>query len=198
MQGIDYWFSIGSTYTYLTMMRLDEVEARAGVTLNLRPFNVRTIMVEQKNIPFTNKPVKTAYMWRDIERRANARGVPAQIPAPYPLPELQLANQIALLGMREGWGRQYVVECYRRWFQHGEPGGEAANLAHSLAGIGDVDAIVARAQAPEIEAALEAETVICRDAGVFGSPSFVVGDEVFWGDDRLEDAIKWARDGALG
>lgn len=194
---IDFWFSIGSTYTYLTMMRLAEVEARENISLNLRPFNVRTIMVEQNNIPFRDKPVKTEYMWRDIERRAAGRGVPALVPAPYPLPEMEMANQIAVLGLREGWAKQYIVETYRRWFQNGEPPGEEANLAHSLKGIGEPGEISARAATDEVAAALVAETETCRDLGVFGSPSFIVGSEVFWGDDRLEDAISWARNGQL-
>ena len=69
MDGIDFWFSIGSTYSYLTVMRLSAVEAAQGVAFDWRPFDVRSIMLEQDNIPFTTKPVKAAYMWRDIARR---------------------------------------------------------------------------------------------------------------------------------
>jgi 2-hydroxychromene-2-carboxylate isomerase len=71
---IDFFF-YGSTYTYLTVMRIDDIAARAGVRVRWRPFNVRQIMTEQNNIPFRGKPVKMRYMWRDIERRAERHGI---------------------------------------------------------------------------------------------------------------------------
>src|SRR5262249_36720809 len=84
---IDFWFSTGSTYTYLTGSRLEKVAHAEGVRFNWRPFSVRAIMREQNNIPFANKPIKSQYMWRDIERRAAMYGVEAKVPAPYPLKE---------------------------------------------------------------------------------------------------------------
>ncbi len=65
MKDIDFWFSIGSTYTYLTVMRLNKVEQEAGVKVKWRPFSVRALMQEMNNIPFIGKPVKEKYMWRD-------------------------------------------------------------------------------------------------------------------------------------
>lgn len=194
MNRIDFWFSIGSTYSYLTVMRLDGIAERAGVEFVWRPFNVRVIMVEQNNIPFTNKPVKTAYMWRDIERRASLYGRPIAVPAPYPLKQLPFANQVANLGMEEGWGRDYVKETYRLWFQEGFPAGEDPNISRSIEAAGqDPVRILARAGEPDMEIALARETDAARKAGVFGSPSFVAAGELFWGDDRLDDALAWLR-----
>ena len=199
MDGIDFWFSIGSTYSYLTVMRLSAVEAAQGVAFDWRPFDVRSIMLEQDNIPFAKKPVKAAYMWRDIARRAAGYGLPARLPAPYPLEDLARANRVALVGMREGWGRDYVVETYRIWFQVGQPAGSEPNLGRSLHRIGqDPERVTCLADAPESKRALAQETEAAKAAGIFGSPSFVVGAEVFWGDDRLEDAIAWHRHGRLG
>lgn len=108
MAEIDFWFSIGSTYSYLTVMRLTQVEETSGVKFRWHPFNVRHVMVEQNNIPFKDKPVKSAYMWRDIERRAQRYGLAPKLPAPYPLPGLALANQVAILGAEEGWVEDYT------------------------------------------------------------------------------------------
>ncbi|MDO9564645.1 MAG: DsbA family protein, partial [Bradyrhizobium sp.] len=91
MAVIDFWYSIGSTYTYLSVMRLADVTQSSGVAFRWRPFNVRHIMVEQNNIPFKDKPMKAAYMWRDVQRRAHQYGLFPTIPAPYPLPGLVLA-----------------------------------------------------------------------------------------------------------
>jgi 2-hydroxychromene-2-carboxylate isomerase len=84
-------------------------------------------------------------------------------------------------------------ETYRRWFVDGKRPGEDPNLSDSLAAGGvDPDDVMARARAPEIEAALARETERAKSLGVFGSPSFVADGEVFWGDDRLEAALDWA------
>ena len=195
---IDFWFSIGSTYSYLSVMRLGRIAAETGIDFAWRPFNVRSIMVAQNNIPFANKPVKAAYMWRDIARRAAKYGLTPRIPAPYPIADLPLANQVALLGMREGWGQAYVVETYRLWFEEGVAAGAEPNLSQSLAASGqDPGPTLARAASAEAIAALAAETGRAMALGVFGSPSFVVNGEVFWGDDRLDDAISWFRSGRL-
>lgn len=195
---IDFWFSIGSTYSYLSVMRLGRIAAETGIDFAWRPFNVRSIMVAQNNIPFANKPVKAAYMWRDIARRAAKYRLSPRIPAPYPIADLPLANQVALLGMREGWGVAYVTEAYRLWFDEGEVAGADPNLTRSLRAAGqDPGPTLARAAAEAAIAALSAETDRAMALGVFGSPSFVVGGEVFWGDDRLDDAISWYRSGRV-
>jgi len=114
---IDFWFSIGSTYTYLSVMRLAEVEQTSGIAFRWQPFSVRQIMIEMDNIPFRTKPLKAAYMWRDIERRAAMYGLPARVPAPYPLAQWDVANRVAVLGAAEGWVADYARATYRRWFQ---------------------------------------------------------------------------------
>lgn len=198
MKPIDFWYSIGSTYTYLTVMRLPEYAKANDIAFNWRPFNVRDIMVEQNNIPFKDKPVKSAYMWRDIGRRAAMYDLAASLPAPYPLKELALANQVALVGRNEGWVQDYTVETYRLWFVDGLPAGSDPNLSESLRRIGqDPVCVLDRAQSPEIVDGLAADTDLARDLGVFGSPTFVVEGEVFWGDDRLDDAVSWSRRGRV-
>jgi len=151
-----------------------------------------------KHVPFTDKPAKLAHMWRDIERRAGMYGIPAQLPVTYPVKRSDLANQIATLGMEEGWGPQFVRAAYRRWFVSGEETGGERNVHESLREIGqDPDRVLTEAASSRIAAKLAAETEIARRLGIFGSPSFVVGQELFWGDDRLEDAISWSKFGRV-
>ena len=198
MSSIDFWYSIGSTYSYLTVSRLPQIASDNRLDIFWRPFNVRDVMVEQKNIPFSNKPVKSAYMWRDIERRASQYNLEPIIPAPYPLSGLVLANQIAILGKEEGWIEAYTQVTYRRWFEEGEPAGEEPNISERLIEIGqNVDRVMDLATSQNIISALENDTIEAKSLGVFGSPSFVVSGEVFWGDDRLEDALTWATRGSV-
>lgn len=199
MPKIDFWFSIGSTYSYLTVMRLADVAAASGVEVSWHPFDVRAIMVEQNNVPFKDKPIKTAYMWRDIERRAAKYGRAPRLPAPYPLKDLPFVNQVALLGMEEGWGVAFTRAAYQNWFEKGLVPDEGAGLLASLQSAGqDPEPTIARASGDAQAAALAQITRKASDLGVFGSPCFAVDGEVFWGDDRLEDAIQWAHNGRLG
>jgi len=191
---IDFWVSVGSTYSYLTVMRIDALEKDRNIKFRWRPFSVRSIMVEQNNIPFKGKPIKMAYMWRDIERRAKMYGIPARLPAPYPLNEFDLANRVAVVGEQEGWCKNYIQATYRRWFKDGQEAGSEPNLSESLREIGeDPNRVIKEAGTDAVGALYEAVTQEAKTLGVFGSPSFVVNGEVFWGDDRLEDAINWCK-----
>lgn len=132
-------------------------------------------------------------MWRDVERRAHRYGLRPKVPAPYPLPGLVLANQIAVLGAIEGWVEGYTRATYRRWFEGGEPSGDEPNISESLREIGrDPGRVLELATAPPVVTVLKEATEEAMALGVFGSPTFVASGEVFWGDDRLEDAVEWA------
>jgi 2-hydroxychromene-2-carboxylate isomerase len=195
MKEIEFWFSIGSTYTYLSVIRLKEVEEKFGVKFSWQPFSVRKIMLEMDNVPFPpTKQVKADYMWRDIERRAYSYGFEAKVPAPYPLKKFDFANSVAVIGVQEGWCAEYVSATYRRWFVDGlEPGSEP-NVSESLREIGLKPGNVLKLAADDkIQKAYLKQTEQAQSKNIFGSPSFIVDDELFWGDDRLEDAVNWAQ-----
>ena len=196
MSEIDFWFSIGSTYTYLSVNRILEVAKRENLKFNWKPFSVRKIMMDMDNIPFTppSKKIKSDYMWRDIERRAKFYGFEAKVPAPYPLKEFDLANQIAILGMNEGWGIDYVILTYKRWFQKGKEPATEPNLSEIFLELKlNKEETINKAKSSEIEKQYMQNTEHAYKSGVFGSPTFIYKNEVFWGDDRLEDCIKWIK-----
>ena len=194
MRKIEFWYSIGSTYTYLSTQRLLNVGQQNNVEFEWFPFSVRARMIEMENVPFMaeKKRHKIDYMWRDVQRRAGFYGFEAKVPAPYPLKEFDLANKVAILGKQEGWINEYTILTYKKWFMdHQEPGSEP-NLSTTLNEIG-LDAVktIKLAKTDEIEKIYLKNTEMAKNKGIFGSPSFVVDNEVFWGDDRCEDAIKW-------
>ena len=195
MSEIDFYFSIGSTYTYLTITRILDVEKKHSVKFNWKPFSVRAIMKEMNNIPFPKEKVnKVNYMWRDIERRAKGYGFFAKTPVPYPLTQFDLANKLAILGLEEGWGIDYVRLTYKRWFQEGmEPAVDPSisEICNELKI--DKNKVIEKANSDKIEKEYLANTESARKNKVFGSPSFIVGNEIFWGDDRMEDAITWSK-----
>jgi 2-hydroxychromene-2-carboxylate isomerase len=194
---IDFWFSVGSMYTYLTVMRLDRIEELHDVAFRWRPFSVKAIMIEMDNRPMS-KPKKLDYMWRDLERRAHGYLCDFPKRPPYPLKEFDLANRIAVVGAQEGWCPDYVRTTYSRWFGLGEESGGEPNVSGSLKEIGQDPARVLKlAQSDDIGRAYEAATAEAKSLGIFGAPSFVTRGEMFWGDDRLDDAVRWHGKGTL-
>ena len=195
MNNIDFYFSIGSTYTYLSVTRILDVEKKHGIKFNWKPFSVRAIMKEMNNVPFPKeKANKVSYMWRDIERRAEGYGFFAKTPVPYPLTQFDLANKLAILGLKEGWGIDYVRLTYKRWFQEGKEPATEPNISEICSELKlDKGKVISQANSDELEKIYLENTESARKNKIFGSPSFVVGNEIFWGDDRMEDAITWSK-----
>jgi 2-hydroxychromene-2-carboxylate isomerase len=195
---IDFWFAIGSMFTFLTVMRIDRVEDMTGIHFVWRPFSVRDIMIEMDNRPIS-KPVKFEYLWRDLHRRAEMYGFAFDGKAPYPTKNGDLANRVAIVGAQEGWCADYVRATYRRWFVEKQEPGSEPNLSESLREIGEDPArVIALAERQAAHDAFKAATDEARQLGIFGAPTFVTHGEVFWGDDRLEDAVTWHQRGTLG
>ena len=192
--SLDFFFFIGSTYTYLAVSRVESVASQEGVVLRWRPFNVRDIMVEQNNRPFVGKPVKLQYMWRDVERRAGRYGIPFKSIPDYPVDPDGLANRVAIIAAAEGWCPEYVKATYEAWFLENKAPGNDSHMRFMLSQLGkDPDRVLPHANSQAVRSALDAATDRARQLGIFGSPTFVCGTEIFWGDDRFEDAIEWAR-----
>jgi 2-hydroxychromene-2-carboxylate isomerase len=125
-------------------------------------------------------------------------GLSPRLPATYPLRESELANRIAIVGLGEGWCADYVRATYLRWFDRGEEPGVEPCLTGSLAEIGqDPVRALRAAREGSVGEQLTAATEEAKAMGIFGSPTFAVDGELFWGDDRMEDAIRWRKAGTL-
>ena len=146
------------------------------------------------NIPFPKEKInKVNYMWRDIERRAKGYGFFAKTPVPYPLSEFDLANQIAILGFANGWGEKFVILTYKKWFQEGKEPAIETSISEVCAELNlKKDEINSEANSAIIKEKYIENTNSARANKIFGSPSFTVKNELFWGDDRMEDAISWS------
>jgi len=179
---LDLFCFLGSTYTYLTVNRVESVAARKGISLRWRPFSARSIMLEQNNRPFVGKAVKLNYMWRDVERRAMRHGIPFKGIPDYPNDPDELASRVASLAATEGWCPGFAKAAYALWFVENKDPGNVEHLAPVLARMGkDPDEVVARANSERIRAQYATTTDAARSMGIFGSPTFVCGEEIFWG-----------------
>ena len=193
---ITAWLSIGSTYTYLTALRLKNIKKQNNLALKIKPISIRQIMKAMDNIPFPpSKKSKVDYMWRDIERRAEFYDLPKpRLPAPYPLKEFDRANYVGILLNSQGKYLEYFEETYKVWFLEGIEAGSDENLRKCISKMSlNFDEIVTRANDKEVIAEYEANTSEAQQLGIFGAPSFTIGNEIFWGDDRLEDAIHFLK-----
>jgi 2-hydroxychromene-2-carboxylate isomerase len=191
---LDFFCFLGSTYTYLAVNRAEKAAALENIALRWRPFSARSIMLEQNNRPFVGKPVKLAYMWRDLERRAHRHGVPFGSVPNYPNDPDELANRVATLATLEGWCPQFAKAAYAKWFIENKDPGKIEDLSEVLQEMNrNAGEVIARANSQEVRDKYAAETELARSMGIFGSPTFACGSEIFWGDDRLDDAIEWCK-----
>jgi 2-hydroxychromene-2-carboxylate isomerase len=191
--NIDFFLFYGSIHTYLSVMRLDTLATRARIAIRWRPFNLRKILIEQNNTSFAKNQIRLNYNWRDIERRAAFLGVPFAGRAPYPVDPDLLALRVGTLAALEGWCPEYSKATFKAWFLERKASGLPESVDAVLASLGKPSCeMIERAKAAEIDARLEAETMAARQLGIFGSPTFAIGHELFWGDDRLEEAVEYA------
>jgi 2-hydroxychromene-2-carboxylate isomerase len=196
MSVLEFWYEFASTYSYPAAMRVEKLAERAGLAVRWRPFLLAPIFGSQgwTDSPFNIYPVKGRYMWRDLARICAKESLPLKLP-PVRFPQNGLkAARLALVGEAEGWTPAFTRAVYTANFGEQKDISEDATLAAILTGLGvDADRAVAAANTPENKARLKAQADEAQARGLFGAPSFTVGDELFWGNDRLEDAIAFAR-----
>jgi 2-hydroxychromene-2-carboxylate isomerase len=193
---LEFWYEFASTYSYLAAMRIEALAEQAGVTLLWRPFLLGPIFKAQgwDSSPFNVYPAKGRYMWRDMEREAARYKLPFYRPNPFPQNGL-LAARIALVGADRSWGPAFTRAVYTAEFGHGRDIADQEMLAGVLAGLElDPQAVVAEAQDEPNKLRLRRLGEEAASRGIFGAPSFFAEDgEMFWGNDRLEQALAWAQ-----
>ena len=191
MNTIEFWFDFGSNYSYLSMMRIRRLAAAAGVLVVPRPFLLGPIFKAQgwDTSLFVLQAAKGRYVWRDMERQCAKYGLRWRQPSVFPRNGL-LAARVALQAAGAAWEFDFCEQVMLTNFADDRDIGDEAVIRAILAGLGvDGGAIVAAAQGDACKAGLRARTDAARSRGIFGAPTFFVGDEMFWGNDRLEDAL---------
>lgn len=194
--ALDFWFEFASTYSYPAAMRVERLAEQAGLPVRWRPFLLGPIFGAQgwNDSPFNIYPVKGKYMWRDLERICAREKLPLKLP-PVRFPQNGLkAARLCLVGEKEAWAARFVRAVYTANFAQQKDISDDATLAEILRSIGADPAVaVSAANTPENKDRLKKQTDEAIARGIFGAPSFTVGDELFWGNDRLEEAIDWAK-----
>jgi 2-hydroxychromene-2-carboxylate isomerase len=192
---IAFWFDFASNYSYLSVMRISALAQAAGVTVRWKPFLLGPIFKAQgwDNSPFVLQKEKGAYVWRDMERQCAKFGLAWQRPSAFPRRSL-LAVRVALLGANAPWIAAFCERVMLANFVDDADIDTADVIAAILDSLGlDGAATIAIAQSDENKLRLRDAGAEAQALGIFGAPSFVVNGELFWGNDRLDDAIAFAQ-----
>lgn len=195
---LELFYEFGSTYSYPAVMTAEQAARERGLTIAYRPFLLGPIFAAQGYTapPFVQFSVKGAYTWRDLERSCALLGLPWKKPSVFPRKSV-LPARVALIGMDDGWGNEFSRRAYQLNFVEDREMDEA-NIRAVLRALSlDADQVLARALAPDNRERLKRETERAQALGIFGAPSFVVHDaaqrsELFWGHDRMQQALDWA------
>ncbi|MGE8940794.1 2-hydroxychromene-2-carboxylate isomerase [Leptospira interrogans] len=194
MARIDFWYDPASSYSFLSALRIEALAKDAGVEVAWRPFLLGPIFKEQgwTTSPFNLYPAKGRYMVRDIERVAASRGLGFRLPAIFPANSLKAAR-IALVGAEEGWIAPFTRAMFAAQFEQGADIDDDQVLRRILDDLKlDAAVILSRTETPQLKQKLKDQTAEAARLGIFGAPTFTVKGEIFWGDDRLEQALDWA------
>jgi len=190
---MQFWFEFASTYSYLSAERIEALAEKAGISLEWRPFLLGPIFQSQgwNDSPFNIYPGKGRYMWRDMERLCARYGIPLRRPSQFPRNGL-LAARVTCAFAAEPWCPAFVRGVYRANFADDHDISTPDVIASVLENLGQSPAAaLERAQSADVKNRLRQQTDEAIQLGIFGAPSFSVGKELFWGNDRLEDAIEW-------
>jgi len=197
MRALEFWFEFGSNYSYLSAMRIEDLARDAGVRLVWKPFLLGPIFRELgwESSPFVLQSEKGRYVWRDMQRQAQKYGLAFRQPSEFPRASM-LPMRVAILGAEQPWMGAFCRNVMRQnWVEDSEINVPEC-VRQALAGlVPDADGIIGQAQSEANKLKLREQTAEARRRGIFGAPTFFVDDEMFWGNDRLEDAIAFARSG---
>jgi 2-hydroxychromene-2-carboxylate isomerase len=198
MPTLDFWFDFASTYSYPAAMRIGPLAVEASVEVRYRPFLLGPIFKAQgwDTSPFNVYEAKGRHMWRDLERLCADLALPFRRPEPFPQPSL-LPARVALVGLGESWGEAFCQAAFHAEFAEGRRIDDAAAIGSILETLKlDPQTVLDAAQAESNKQRLRQQTEEAQRLGIFGAPTFVTSDgELFWGNDRLERALQWARHG---
>ena len=194
---IEFWCEFGSNYSYLSVMRIEDAARKWGVRIAWKPFLLGPIFRELgfSTSPFLLQKEKGAYVWQDMVRECRKYGLAWTKPSAFPRTSV-LPARVALLGAEEPWIGAFSRRVMELNFVHDADINNAESLTPILTELGlSAAEILEQAQAEPTKARLREQTDAARRRGIFGAPTFFVGTEMFWGNDRLDDALMLAAEG---
>jgi 2-hydroxychromene-2-carboxylate isomerase len=190
---LELWFEFASTYSYLAIERAPLL----SVPVRYQPFLLGPIFAAQgwRDSPFNLYPAKGQYMWRDLARLCEEAGIPLRKPSRFPRSGLHAAR-IAIANRQAAFLPAFLRSVFRANFAEDREIGEPSVLAEILDALSlDAAGLMEHAGSPAVKQALREQNERAVALSLFGAPTYVVGSELFWGNDRLEQALRWHAQG---
>jgi 2-hydroxychromene-2-carboxylate isomerase len=175
-------------------MRIEAAAARAGVQIRWKPFLLGPIFRSfgWETSPFVLQKAKGDYVWRDMARECRKAGLVWRKPSTFPRTAL-LPLRVAILGAEQDWMGGFCRHIMSLNFAHDRDIDVPDVVVEVLAQLGlQGNEILTAAQSETNKLKLREQTETAKVKGIFGAPTFFVGDEMFWGNDRLDDALAYA------
>jgi 2-hydroxychromene-2-carboxylate isomerase len=196
-RSIDFYFDFYSPYGYLASLRIEKIAARHGCRVNWKPFMLGATFSITGHQPLTNTPMMADYALLDLQRSARLQGANFRMPDDFPKAALSCSRAFYALVDEEPEAAVALAKAiYGAIFGDGKDGTQVELIAELANNLGiDTDSLIPALQDQTIKDRLKAETQAAIDRGVFGSPFIMVGDEPFWGNDRLDQLDRWLETG---
>ncbi len=191
---IEFWFEFGSNYSYLSVMRIEDAAARHGVRVVWQPFLLGPIFQSfgWGNSPFVLQKEKGEYVWKDMARQCRKYGIPWKMPTQFPRLGV-LPLRVMLVGAGQPWLGEFAKRVMLLNFHHDREINSREEIEGTLTDLRLPGAeLLAEAQSEPIKNRLREQTHIAKERKIFGAPTFFVREEMFWGNDRLDDALEFA------
>ncbi|HVZ43568.1 MAG TPA: 2-hydroxychromene-2-carboxylate isomerase [Ramlibacter sp.] len=185
---VEFWFDVGSPAAYLAWTQLPRLASEAGAAIDYRPMLLGGVFQATANKSPMDVPAKGRYMNADLARFASRYGVPYRLNPHFPINTLTLMRGAIGLQMREpARMHDYVDAVYRAIWVEGRNMNDPAAVGAVLHAAGfDPQSLLAITQDPEVKERLKTVTQEAVARGVFGAPTFFVGEAMYWGQDRLD------------
>ena len=192
MKPIETYFDYASPWAYLASELMPRKLPSLGAAVVYRPIYLRGLESFAKGVPYTHS--KLAYLMRDLARCAEFEGVTLMQPPTFPIDGLH-ALRGAIVAQDSGAFDRYHRSAFRAAWASGRDINQREVVAAILAeALGSSEATALEAMAvPSIKERLREATAAAEARGVFGVPTFFVGDEMFWGHDRFDYVARAAR-----
>lgn len=197
---IEFWFDFASNYSYLSTARIGDLARAQSVVIDWKPFLLGPIFrsLGMETSPFVLQKEKGAYVWKGMARRCSKYGLaPWSQPSAFPRSSV-LAARIAVLALGADWMERFCRRVFELNFVDDRDISDLDEMTRLLGSLGLPAGLIEDAQSEPVKQKLRSQTDEAQRCGIFGAPMFFVGGEMFWGDDRLEDALCHAANGGAG
>lgn len=194
VRTLEFWFDFGSNYSYLSVMRIERLATDLGLELVWQPFLLGPIFQSfgWSNSPFVLQKEKGEYTWVDMARQCRKFGIPWKTPTLFPRLGV-LPLRLMLVGAGNPWIGEFARRVMLLNFHLDRDINSKEEIASILSDLGQpTDELLAQAQSDPIKNRLREQTDTARSRKIFGAPTFFVRGEMFWGNDRLDDALQFA------